>query len=51
LLFDNGLAKKTKRYLFLKIQNDGFDLGAQRREMDKPICRRRLEIIKNIERR
>ena len=31
LLFDNEIAKKTKNILFLKIQNDGYDLGAQRR--------------------
>jgi type I restriction enzyme M protein len=31
LVFDKPLAKKTKHILFVKIQNDGFDLGAQRR--------------------
>jgi len=31
LFFDNALAKKAKDILFVKIQNDGFDLGAQRR--------------------
>lgn len=46
LLFDNGLAKKTKEILFLKIQNDGFDLGAQRREIDKNDLPGALEIIK-----
>jgi type I restriction enzyme M protein len=46
LLFDNGLAKKTKDILFLKIQNDGFDLGAQRREIDKNDLPQALEIIK-----
>lgn len=31
LFFDNSLAKQTEDILFVKIQNDGFDLGAQRR--------------------
>ena len=35
LILDKRLAKKSKHILFLKIQNDGFDLGAQRREIDK----------------
>jgi type I restriction enzyme M protein len=47
LLFDNGLAKKTRDILFLKIQNDGFDLGAQRREIDKNDLPQALEIIKS----
>ena len=46
LLFDNGLAKKTKEILFLKIQNDGYGLGAQRREIDKNDLPLALEIIK-----
>jgi len=46
LLFDNGLAKKTKEILFLKIQNDGYDLGAQRRKHDKNDLPLALEIIK-----
>jgi type I restriction enzyme M protein len=35
LLFDNELSKKTQEILFVKIENDGFDLGAQRREISK----------------
>lgn len=35
LLMDRTLAKKTNDVLFVKIENDGFDLGAQRREIDK----------------
>lgn len=31
LFFDNELAKKTDEILFVKVQNDGFDLGAQRK--------------------
>ncbi|PKN33201.1 MAG: N-6 DNA methylase [Deltaproteobacteria bacterium HGW-Deltaproteobacteria-19] len=35
VLMDRVLAKKTKDILFIKIENDGFDLGAQRRPSDK----------------
>jgi len=35
LFMDKSLAKKIDRILFVKIENDGFDLGAQRREIDK----------------
>ena len=34
LLMDRTLTKKTKDILFIKIGNDGFDLGARRREID-----------------
>ncbi len=39
LWLDRSLAKKTDKILFVKIENDGFDLGAQRRpikENDMP---------------
>lgn len=32
---DKALAKKTDKILFVKIENDGFDLGAQRRPIKK----------------
>ncbi len=43
LFFDNQLAKKhapsgvegSNKILFVKVENDGFDLGAQRRKIDK----------------
>ena len=35
LILDKSLAKKTDRVAFFKIENDGFDLGAQRRPIDK----------------
>ena len=35
LILDKSLAKKTDRVAFLKIENDGFGLGAQRRPIDK----------------
>ena len=31
LILDRGLAKQTKTIAFFKVENDGFDLGAQRR--------------------
>ncbi|HPR89764.1 MAG TPA: N-6 DNA methylase, partial [bacterium] len=33
LVFDRGLARKASGVLFLKIQNDGYGLGAQRRQV------------------
>lgn len=35
LFLDKVLAKKTDRVLFVKVENDGYDLGAQRKVMDK----------------
>jgi type I restriction enzyme M protein len=35
LFLDRQLAKKSGAVLFVKIENDGFGLGAQRREIDK----------------
>ena len=35
LILDKSLAKKANTIAFLKIENDGFGLGAQRREIDK----------------
>lgn len=35
LMLDKGLVKNSKHILFIKISNDGFELGAQRREHDK----------------
>ncbi len=35
LFFDNEVAKKTDQFLFVKVSNDGYDLGAQRREGGK----------------
>jgi len=46
LLFDNEIAKRANNLLFVKITNDGFDLGAQRREIDKNDLPTALEIIK-----
>ena len=35
LILDKSLAKKTDHIAFFKVENDGFDLGAQRRAIDK----------------
>ncbi len=48
LIFDKALAKKTKDILFVKISNDGFDLGAQRRPIDKNDLPLALGIIKKF---
>ncbi|MCY3712954.1 MAG: N-6 DNA methylase [Gemmatimonadetes bacterium] len=45
LILDRALAKKTDHIVFLKVENDGFDLGAQRRETDQndlPLVRKVL---------
>jgi type I restriction enzyme M protein len=49
LLMDKEFAKRSKEILFLKVENDGFDLGAQRRKIDKndlPDCLEVLEMWK-----
>ena len=35
LLLDKALARRTDRIAFFKVENDGYDLGAQRRPIDK----------------
>jgi type I restriction enzyme M protein len=45
LLFDNEHAKKSDEILFLKIEKDGFDLGAQRRKIDKNDLPEALDIL------
>lgn len=46
LLLDKSIAKTSDSILFIKIQNDGFELGAQRREMDGSELHQALELIK-----
>lgn len=46
LFMDRVLAKNTKDILFVKIENDGFDLGAQRRPIDKNDLPQAEEILK-----
>ena len=50
LWLDKALARKTNDILFVKIENDGFDLGAQRRpikENDLPEAFRKITAYKN----
>lgn len=46
LILDKALAKKSRHILFLKIDNDGYDLGAQRREIEKNDLPLALETLK-----
>ncbi|HUS09032.1 MAG TPA: restriction endonuclease subunit S, partial [Pyrinomonadaceae bacterium] len=45
LLMDKALAKRTDEILFVKIESDGFGLGAQRRPIDKNALPDALRII------
>lgn len=47
LLMDKQLTKKTDSILFVKIENDGFGLGAQRREIDKNDLPDAVNVIKD----
>lgn len=46
LFFDSALAKKTNEILFLKIDSDGFDLGAQRRKTENNDLTKALVILR-----
>ncbi|VEN75239.1 conserved hypothetical protein [Candidatus Desulfarcum epimagneticum] len=46
LFLDKSLAKQNDEILFVKVENDGFDLGAQRRRIDKNDLPRAFEILK-----
>lgn len=45
LFFDNHLAKQSDEILFVKVENDGFDLGAQRRKIKKNDLPQALDIL------
>jgi len=45
LLFDNEIAKLRNEILFVKIESDGFDLGAQRRQLVNSDLPQALEIL------
>jgi len=45
LFLDKVITKKTDKVLFVKIENDGFDLGAQRRKIDKNDLSEAFEIL------
>ena len=48
LLLDRSIAKKTDKVLFVKMNNDGFDLGAQRRPIDKNDIPNIIETVKSF---
>ena len=50
LLFNNELAKQSKEILFVKIENDGFDLGATKRASNKNDLPDALDILNNWKR-
>ena len=45
LFFDNELAKRSTEILFIKVEHDGFDLGATKRPVSKNDLPHALEII------
>lgn len=45
LLFDNERAKQSSEILFVKVESDGFDLGAQRKPINKNDLPQALEIL------
>lgn len=47
LLFDNDISKQRDEMLFIKIENDGFDLGAQRKQLNKNDLPTALDILDN----
>lgn len=47
LFFDNAVVKKTKEILFIRIENDGYSLGAQRRAIEKNDLPDALNILRN----
>ena len=49
VFFDRAMLKKTKDILFVKIQNDGFDLGAQRKPIEGDDLPRALQIIEDYQ--
>ncbi len=46
LLMDKKLAKKTDKILFVKVENDGYDLGATRKPIDKNDIPGGIEVFK-----
>ncbi len=49
LLMDKTLAKQTDKILFVNIENDGFGLGAQRREIESNDLPESLQIIRDFQ--
>ncbi len=48
LFLDKQAAKKSDEIIFVKVENDGFDLGAQRRQIDKNDLPEAYNILKNF---
>lgn len=48
LLIDREFAKRSKDVLFIKVENDGFDLGAQRKKIDKNDLPKALEVLERF---
>jgi len=48
LFLDKSLAKKTDKVLFVKVANDGFDLGAQCRPIDRNDLPKSLKVLKTF---
>ena len=46
LVLDRALAKRTDRIAFFKVENDGFDLGAQRRPIDRNDLPQTAQVLK-----
>lgn len=49
LLFDRTLAKQKEEILFVKINNDGYDLGAQRRDVKGSDIPEAIKIVKDYQ--
>ncbi len=47
LFLDRNLTKRTDEVLFVKVQNDGFDLGAQRRPIEKNDLPEAFRVLKD----
>ncbi len=47
LFLDKTLAKRNDEILFVKVENDGFDLGAQRRRIEKNDLPQAFDILQN----
>jgi len=48
LFLDKSLAKKTDRVLFVKVENDDFDLGAQRHPNDRNDLPQTVKVLKSF---
>jgi type I restriction enzyme M protein len=48
LFFDNTVSKQTSKVLFIKIEDDGFELGSQRKESGKNDLPKAIEALKQF---